>query len=307
MPRDSRALTRAVRARAAAKGEAYTVAREAVIAIRDLMAANGWTHDEAETWYDSGGSGQPPPGAEPMAAACRRATADNYGSTLVGDPVVSPAGVRVRLSSWPRQQEALRALRALGYRVAEDSRAGEHGAALLVTGWSAELLTARVERLETAARDLERDIPAWAGHALDRFRGLVCEDGVDDATAQDQVGAEILAAAAAQPGPRHLHAAAGVHERDRRQATGKIRSLLDRAASGELAVTRLSRGIEDLAGSVIGLFLEYRDAYGHDEETAAARALLEILEGTQAVRELAGYDVEWAALGNTQVRILPRQ
>jgi hypothetical protein len=114
MSRGSRALTRAARARAAAKGETYTVARAAVIAIRGLMDANGWTRQEAETWYDSGGPGELLPGAGPIAEACSRATAHNYGSTLVGDPVVSPAGVRVRLSSWPRQQEALRALRALG-------------------------------------------------------------------------------------------------------------------------------------------------------------------------------------------------
>lgn len=299
MSRGSRALTRAARARAAAKGETYTVARAAVIAIRGLMDANGWTREEAETWYDSGGPGELLPGAGPIAEACSRATAHNYGSTLVGDPVVSPAGVQVRLSSWPRQQEALRALRALGYRAAEDSRPGEHGAALLVTGWSAELLTARVERLERAAGELERDIPAWAEQALERFRELTCEDSWDEAAAQDRAVTEIRAAAAVQAGPPYLHVTADVDEHDRHQATGATRALLDRAASGELAVARLSRSTGDVADSAIGLFLEYRDMHGRDEETAAARALLEIFEGTQAIRELASYDVECAATGNT--------
>ena len=299
MPRDSRAVTRAARARAAGRGETYTVARRAVIAIRDLMDANDWTQEEAETWYDGGGAGQPQPGAGPIVAACRRATAHNYGDTVVGDPALSPAGVRVRLSSWPRQQEALRALRALGYRADEDNRPGEHGAALLVTGWSAGLLTARVKRLETTARDLERDIPAWAEQALARFRELTCEDSWDEAAAQYQVAAEVRAAAAAQPGPPHLHVAAEVDEHDRHQAAGAIRALLEHAAAGELAVARLSRSTGDVAESVIGLFLEYRDTHGCDEETAAARALLEIFEGTQAIRELASNDVERSAIGNT--------
>lgn len=298
MPRDSRALTRATRLRAAAKGETYTVARRAVVELRALMDAKGWTQEEAETWHDSGGSGQPLPGAGPIAAACRRATAHNYGSTLIGDPAVSPAGVRVRLSSWPRQQEALRALRALGYQAAEDSRPAEHGAALLVTGWRAELLEARVKRLETAARDLESYVSDWAEHGLDKFREITCEDSMDEAVARDRVAAEIRAAAAGEPGPPHLHVTAEVDEHDRHQATGAIRALLDRAASGELAVARLARSAGDVAESAIGLFLEYRGAPGRDEETAALLALQEVFEGTQAIRELAGYDVQRAP-GNT--------
>jgi hypothetical protein len=52
----------------------------------------------------------------------------------LGEREVTAAGVRIRLSSWPQQQKALAALRLLGYQVAEDSRDGEHGAALVVTG-----------------------------------------------------------------------------------------------------------------------------------------------------------------------------
>ena len=70
--------------------------------------------------------------AEPVASACRRATARDSGVPVLGDPEVTPAGIRVRLSSWPRQQEALAALRLLGYQVAGEGRDGEHGAALVV-------------------------------------------------------------------------------------------------------------------------------------------------------------------------------
>jgi hypothetical protein len=63
----------------------------------------------------------------PIARACRRVT-------VLGEREVTSAAVRIRLSSWPQQQEALAALRLLDYQVAEDSRDGEHGAALVVTG-----------------------------------------------------------------------------------------------------------------------------------------------------------------------------
>ena len=52
MPQDTRALTRAARARAKAKGEPYTKAREAVLAIRERMGEWEETWEEAEAWYD---------------------------------------------------------------------------------------------------------------------------------------------------------------------------------------------------------------------------------------------------------------
>jgi hypothetical protein len=236
--------------------------------------------------------GQPLPGAAPIAAVCRRAGAHNHGSTLAGEPAIGPAGVRVRLSSWPRQQEALQGLRALGYRAAAASWPGEHGAALLVTGWSARLLTARVERLETAVRHLECDASIWAECALVRFRGLTGEDGLDEDTARDRVVAETRSAAAAQPGPPHVHVPAEYAEHDRRQAHGVIRVLLGRAAAGEHAVAHLARNIKDLAEAVIGLLLEYRYTHGYDKESATAWALLGIGEGTQVIRQLAGHDID---------------
>lgn len=67
-----------------------------------------------------------------IATICRRATAHNYG-TVVGDIDVRTDGsVRVAMSSWPRVQEALRALRAKGYDAEEDCRPMDDG--LVVTG-----------------------------------------------------------------------------------------------------------------------------------------------------------------------------
>lgn len=49
MPHDARALARAARARARERGEPYTAARQAVLAIRQRMAEFGETYAEAET------------------------------------------------------------------------------------------------------------------------------------------------------------------------------------------------------------------------------------------------------------------
>lgn len=231
----------------------------------------------------------PDPG--PIADACRTATAHNFGGTLIGEPTVTAAGIRVRMSSWPRQQEALAALHALGYYAAEDLRAGEHGAALIVTGWDTELLAARAERLENAVRGFERDLPTWADEAITRFNGLQDAEGWDDALAQEQVIAETRRAAREHPAPQYLHVSAPVDERDRLQASGQVRVLLDRVAAAETAVTKMTASAGQLAEAAIGLFLEYRDLHGYDDEAAAAKAVLEIHEGTQATRELAAYDL----------------
>ena len=52
-----------------------------------------------------------------------------------------------------------------------------------------------------------------------------------------------------------------------------------------------------VAKDAIGLFLEYRDVHGHDEETARAAALVEILEGLQAVDDIAMWEAEMAREG----------
>lgn len=52
MPQETRALTRAARARMAVTGQKYTDARESVLAIRELMDDNEWTYAEAEAWLD---------------------------------------------------------------------------------------------------------------------------------------------------------------------------------------------------------------------------------------------------------------
>lgn len=91
-------------------------------------------------------------------AACR-AAAHSHGQPVLGSADITARGVRIRLSSWPRQQEALTALRTLGYAAGDDSGlpGTEHGEVLLVTGWDEQILAARVDRLERAVRELETE------------------------------------------------------------------------------------------------------------------------------------------------------
>ncbi|MBO0871826.1 MAG: hypothetical protein J2P19_00380 [Pseudonocardia sp.] len=234
----------------------------------------------------------PLPHPEPILAACRAVTAHNFGDAIVGDPVKAPGAVRVRFSSWPRQQEALAVLLRLGYEVAEDDRAGEHGSALIVTGWNAHRLAARADRLDRAVRDLERDAALWADHALFRYRQLVDEDGATEDVAFDRVVDETRTAVAQQPGPRHRHAAGEIDERDRRQETGEIRDLLDRVAAGERTLARLVRDTGSLAEQTIDMYRECRDVHGHDDEAAVGHALTEISEGVRATHDLARAELD---------------
>jgi hypothetical protein len=227
---------------------------------------------------EQAGSSSPASGAlpctGPVARACRRATAHNYGSALVGEPAPGPAGIRVRLSSWPRQQEALSALRALGYQAAGDSRDGEHGAALVVTGWDTALLAARAARLEDAVRGFGRGAPEWAEAAITRFRVLHEEEGLDETSARDQAAADARSSAASLPGRPPLHVAAPVDDTDLLRAAGEARTLLNRVAAGEAAVTAMAAAAAQLAVTAIGLYLHYSGP-GDDGESAAARAVRE--------------------------------
>lgn len=234
----------------------------------------------------------PLPNPEPILAACRAATAHNFGNAIVDPPATVPGGVRVRLSSWPRQQEAFAVLLNLGYEVADDDHPDEHGSALLVTGWNAQRLADRGDRLDRAVRDLVHDTDLWAYHALARYRQLVDEDGMAEDVARDRVLDETRTAAAQQPGPRHRHAAGEVDERDRRQEAGEIRELLDRVAAGERTLARLVRVTGSLAEQTIDMFRECRDVHGDEEDAAAAHALTEMSEGVRATHDVARAELD---------------
>jgi hypothetical protein len=48
----------------------------------------------------------------------------------------------------------------------------------------------------------------------------------------------------------------------------------------------------DIADQAIGLFLEYRDVHGHDEESARRAAALEVAEGASVTDAEIGLEAE---------------
>ena len=71
--------------------------------------------------------------ADAIVNICLTATKRNRGDTIF-QVTLNERGVRVRLSSWPRAREALRALAANGYHVVEVDDAHPDWPELLVTG-----------------------------------------------------------------------------------------------------------------------------------------------------------------------------
>lgn len=72
--------------------------------------------------------------------------------------------------------------------------------------------------------------------------------------------------------------AAGELERE----VARLRAVVARHEASEVTV----------AEQAIGLFLELRDRHGHDEETALARAVIEVDEGARAVDDTSRPDAE---------------
>lgn len=91
MPQNARALTRAARQRARAKGETYTQARAAVIEIDELARINGWTLDEAAAWYDD-------PRNQLMCGSC------GWTWGMVCPECVPGCGCETRCSGWRHRE-----------------------------------------------------------------------------------------------------------------------------------------------------------------------------------------------------------
>lgn len=227
------------------------------------------------------------PCTDPVYRACRVATAHNYGDT-VDAPVITDNGVAITMSSWPRQQEALRALRLLGYAVIE-----QPGPTLLVSGWDHALLQARAEFLEHSVDELQRWLCILAHETLEEFVAAP-EHGTDEEDlAERRAGDHARAAARDTLGPGGHWRLAAVSEIDLTRARDELRPLLIRVMAAQAAVVDLIRGHMQTARSAIGLYREYRHAHGYsDVEQACAKTLLDIDQGVSAYHQLANYRAE---------------
>lgn len=242
------------------------------------------------------------PCTDPVYRACLAATAHNYGET-VDAPIVTANGIVITLSSWPRQQEALRALRLLGYAVTE-----QPGPALLVRGWDHGLLQARAESLEHSVDQLQRWLCTLAHETLEEFIAAP-EHGTDEEDLAERRAVEHAHAAARdtlEPGGHCCLAA--VSERELSRAPDELRPLLIRVMAAHETVAGLIRRHMETARSAIGLYREYRHVHGYgDVEQACAKTLLDIDEGVSAFYAMASYRAEkqlqviWEREGRTDV------
>ena len=123
------------------------------------------------------------PSYESVVAACRWAT-QTSGRGLLGVSE-SDRALRVTFSSWPRQQEALRAVLDLGYAASADNELS-----LVVTGWDSELLVQRADRAQVELRALEVVAPRTV---LVEAIGLVEELVPDDDGSADAAMRSALA------------------------------------------------------------------------------------------------------------------
>lgn len=227
------------------------------------------------------------PCTEPLYRACLAATAHNYGDT-VNTAVVTDAGITVALSSWPRQQEALRALRLLGYAVT-----AQPGAVLLVRGWDPALVRARAESLEDAVEQLQRWLRALAHETLEEFISAPEHGTADEDLAERRAVAHARAGARAAL-DRRVHQHQGeISDVELARAPAAVRSLLVRVIAAQAAVDALIHAHIQAARSAIGLYREYRNRLGGSAvEQSCAKAVRDIDQGVNAFCELAHYQAD---------------
>jgi len=127
-------------------------------------------------------------------AVCERATRHNDGPA-VHSAQVTDAGVHVRLSSWPRQMEAVRALYEVGYAADIDDPV----LGVMVTGWDPERLAMRWAETRDVQRDLEFTHNDIAATAINQARAYLAAH-----PDHHQVDTERIAASAAVAAGRDL-------------------------------------------------------------------------------------------------------
>jgi hypothetical protein len=122
------------------------------------------------------------PSHESVVAACRWATRHHLRRGLLAWSETD-RGQHVRFASSSRQQEALRAVRDLGYAATAHGDVG-----LFVTGWDADLLAQRADRARVELRALEIAHRERASATLGRLRARLAAGPDEDAAATAAIG-----------------------------------------------------------------------------------------------------------------------
>lgn len=78
-------------------------------------------------------------------------------------------------------------------------------------------------------------------------------------------------------------------ERDVFESTDTIVAEMDRL---EEVISKTQAQVASAAEAGIDFFLEYRDQHGYDEDTARAKALLEVAEGARAIQDISEMEAD---------------
>lgn len=227
------------------------------------------------------------PCTDPVYQACVAATAHNCGA-IVDSPSVDDTGIRVTFSSWPRQREALRALRLLSYAVVP-----QPACTLLISGWDQQLLRCRAERLEHTVTLLQRWLCTLADETLDTFLAAPEYGTADEYLAQRRAIAQAKAAACGaldHYGPR---LSTDVSDADLARVSAELHAVLLRVVAAQHAAAALIRRHIETVRAALGLYLQYRDIRGCTEiQKARAKTLLDIGQGVSAFVDVARYEAD---------------
>src|SRR6266542_1192307 len=231
------------------------------------------------------------PSYESVVAACRWATQTSGRGLLAVSE--SDRALRVTFSSWPRQQEALRAVLDLGYAASADNELS-----LVVTGWDSELLAQRADRAQVELRALEVAHREVASATLGRLRDQRTAGIVDDsavAAAVAVVDTENLKSGVSDVADaRSAWTAVPITPVEISTARGTLRAQLVNVAAAEQAlVIQHNTSPAQIARSAVELFFEYRDRHGYDDHEAAGYAFADMAEGIDSA-----YEVAWRAVSH---------
>ncbi len=214
---------------------------------------------------------QHPPRLDPAHIWCICGSAapgrDRHGNALLTG---GPDGIHVHLPSRAGARSARTALSLVGYQVLRNT-GDSHGRHLLVRGWSAEALDARLIAMRSVAGQLAANPGSTATLALDRLGTL------PPAALPGRAGQQQLSRQAAAQLLRWIFTTSGIHAPHdplAMPADAGCASLLS-------AAWRLEEAIEDLAvrqvrvaASAVALYPALRQEMGHDSarDTAVRRA-----------------------------------
>ncbi len=229
---------------------------------------------------------QHPPGLDPshIWSICSSAAPgrDRHGNALLTG---GPDGIHVYLPSRAGARGARTALSLVGYSVLRNTD-DSHGRHLLVRGWSAEALDARLIAMRSVLGQLAANPGSTATLALDRLGALPA------AALPGRAGQQQLSRQAAAQLLRWIFTTSGIHAPHdplARPADAGCALLISAAWRLEEAIEDLAARQVRVAASAVALYPALRQEMGHDtaRDTAVRQASVVFYLGSRVAQDTA--------------------